>query len=116
MPLDGLAVNKDSMTIIYTEAMKYKQKVSNIAEEIMIEVKKLNNPDFLDSMRGGQGDAAVAAIIQVAHSAEDISKRAKGIAKFVDSKIEGLSVLVQDKSGFGDVGNKVKNSTSQIKK
>lgn len=109
-------MDPNRMEYIYSETMSFKRKVANIAEEIRREIKKLSDPAMLDGMRGGQGDAAVAAIKNIARSADNLAARALTLSQFLDSRIEALAVLKKDKSGFGDAGNKASSATAGLKK
>lgn len=109
-------MDPNRMEYIYAETMQYKRKVANIADEIRKEVKLLSSPEFLDGMRGGQGDTAVAAIKNIAKSADALAGRAVSLSQFLDQKIEALAILKRDKAGFDGASAKAASSTNHIKK
>ena len=112
----GKVIDTQMMESMFSATATYKSKVLNIADEISIQVKVLNDPSLLDGLRGGQGDVAITAIKDVVRAAQDLATKARTICKFIDSKLESSKVLNKKDVGFTAAGQTAKNSTANIKK
>jgi len=112
----GKVIDTQLTELMFSETAQYKTKVLNIADEINVQLKVLNDPNVLDGMKGGQGDVAIAAIKEVVKSAQDLSVRARTICKFIDTKLEASKVLQKKEMGFTGAGQSAKSATANIKK
>jgi ABC-type transporter Mla subunit MlaD len=111
-----ITINGDRLETIYTETINYRRKTMSAASEIEAEATALGSKEMLDSLRGGQGDTAVAAIKSVADAAADLATRVVAIAQFIDSRLAGLAKMRQERAGFDQARDKAKTSTADIKK
>ena len=103
---------------LYVQSVNFRNKAQDATNQITERLNKLTDPAFLDGMKGGQGDAAVEAILAGKKALEELMASLHTTANFIDSKLEGAARLAKDKHGFGDkqAANKQAASNMQIKR
>lgn len=109
-------VNIENLERLYAQAQNFKNKAESAAESISRNIQYLANPSTLDGLRGGQGDAAVEAILSAKTTLEDVRNRIGEIGRFLDEKIGGAIQLAKDKQGFSESKDKARSVGNNIKR